>query len=468
MRRAGAVGLVIIVLTTACTAHRQDDPPLPTRPAPSAAAALDGRSTPVADPVYPAYGNPAIDVLRYQLDLAWDPATRVLAGTATLTVRPTTGAAGFTLDFSGAYTVDGVTVDGATATTTRTGNDLTISHGVTEDRPVTAVVRYHGRPATVPFPGNRTDVSTLGLHVTGDGALWAMQEPYGAFTWFPCNDQPSDEALYDISITVPDGWTGVSNGTPTTTGRKHTWHAAEPIATYLVTLVVDRFDRVDDRGPHGLPITYWVRPQEKDRMLPTLRQTPRLLDWLERRLGPYPFSSAGVVVAQSRSAMETQTMITMGPLTGENAVPVLLHEFAHHWFGDAVTPRTWRDMWLNEGFAMYLQGVYTAETTNGDLDGILRGWRAQDAQLRADNGPPGRYRPDRFGARNVYLSAGLMLHEIRTTLGDRAFFAMLHDWVQHHVHTTQDRASFTSWLRAYTGRDLSPLIDRWLDSPTTP
>jgi aminopeptidase N len=92
-----------------------------------------------------------------------------------------------------------------------------------------------------------------------------------------------------------------------------------------------------------------------------------------------------------------------------------------------------------------------------------------DATLRENFGPPGRYRADRFGARNVYLSAGLMLHELRLALGDPDFFAMLHDWVQHHLHTSQDRASFTAWLASYTGRgDLTPILDRWLDSPTTP
>jgi aminopeptidase N len=461
-----------VLLLGGCAARPDPAPtPPPTQPPPTAVAPLDGRSEPVADPVYPDYGNPAIDVLRYQLDLVWDPQQRVLSGTAVLTVRPVRQLDEVVLDFGGWYAVDRVTVDGAAGRATRRGDDLIIKAAApfAAERRTELAITYRGTPHPVSFPGTRTDVSSLGMEVTADGALWTQQEPYGAFTWYPCSDQPSDEALYDIAITAPEGWRGVANGTPTEDGNTLRWRSPEPIATYLVTLAVDRFTRVDDTGPRGLPVTYWVRPQDADRMLPVLRQTPALLAWLEQRLGRYPFSSAGVVIVQSRSGMETQTMITLGPLSGPSAVPVLLHELAHHWFGDAVTPRTWRDLWLNEGFAMYLQALYTAGQPGGDLESTLRSWRSMDATLRRDAGPPGRYRPDRFGARNVYLCVGLMLHDLRGALGDPIFFAMLHDWAQHHLHTSQDRASFTAWLEQYTGRgDLTPIIDRWLDSPTTP
>ena len=465
------LALLAALATVGCTAVAEKPNPLPTRPPTSAPPAPDGRSQPVADPVYPEYGNPDIDVLRYNLDLAWDPATRQLTGTAALTVRAVRELSEIALDFGSAYTVDRATVDGADARPIRRTGDLVLRAGrpVAPDAVVTVVVGYHGRPATVPFPGARRDVSTLGLHVTQDGGLWAMQEPYGAFTWFPCSDQPSDEAVYDIAIRVPEGWVGVANGMPSgPDDHTYRWHAAEAMPTYLVTLAVDRFERHNDTGPHGLPITYWVRPQDSAAMLPTLRQSPRMLSWLEQKLGPYPFSSAGVVIVQNRSGMETQTMVTLGPITGVEAAPVLLHEYAHHWFGDSVTPRTWRDVWLNEGFATYLQGLFELDEHTATETGLLAAWRRIDAEQRAEAGPPARYRPDRFAARNVYVGPALMLHELRGVLGDPTFFAMLHDWVQHNRHTQQDRAGFTAWLRAYTGRDVSAIVDKWLDSPTTP
>jgi aminopeptidase N len=486
-RAAVVAAAAVLCLAASCTAGgRTTDEqttatgpagttPLPTRaPTASPAGPPDGTSRPVADPVYPAYGNPRIDVRHYDLDLSWDPATRLLTGAATLTVRAVVDLDDIALDFTDALTVDAATVDGDAVRSRRRAGDLVLPAGrVPKDREVRVTVRYHGRPRPVDFPGTRPDVPAIGVMIADDGAIHAQQEPYGAFTWYPCSDQPSDEATYDIAITSPTGWTGVASGRPLGGGPSgggvtNRYRADQPVATYLVAFAVDRFQRHQDTGPHGLPVTYWVRAADADRMLPTLRQSPAMLDWLERRLGPYPFDSAGVVIVQGRSGMETQTMITLGPLTGPSAEPVLLHEYAHQWFGDSVTPRTWADLWLNEGFATYLQMVWTVEQRGGDPEQTITQWRKLDEKERAEAGPPAGYRPDRFASRNVYVGPALMLHEIRQRLGDPAFFAMLHDWVQHHAHTNQDRASFTAWLNAYTGRDLTPILDRWLDSSTTP
>jgi aminopeptidase N len=479
---AAALAAAVCLASAGCTAGDRAEPtgpsadPLPTRaPTATPTAPADGTSRPVADPVYPDYGNPKIDVRHYDLDLRWEPATRTLTGSAALTIRAVTELDDVALDFSDALTVDGATVNGTAVRPTRRTGDLVVPTGarVARDTELTVTIRYHGRPEPADFPGTRPDVPAIGAQIADDGAIFAMQEPYGAFTWYPCSDQPSDEARYDIAITAPTGWAGVASGrlvgtAPSASGVTHRYRADQPIATYLVAFAVDRFQRHQDTGPRGLPITYWVRAPDADRMLPTLRQSPAMLEWLERRLGPYPFDSAGVVIVQGQSGMETQTMVTLGPLTGSNAAPVLLHEYAHHWFGDSVTPRTWADMWLNEGFALYLQMVWTVEDRGGDPADTIQQWRELDESERPEAGPPASYRPDRFASRNVYVGPALMLHEIRRRLGDPEFFAMLHDWAQHHPHTNQDRASFTAWLNAYTGQDLTPILNRWLDSPTTP
>ena len=113
-----------------------------------------------------------------------------------------------------------VTLDGAAVTATIADNDLTVP-GTSKDAFATLVVRYHGTPTTVPMPSHRSDTEPLGLTVTKDGWLWTMQEPYGASTWYPVNDQPSDKALYDIAITVPEGWSAVATGTADGQERQH-------------------------------------------------------------------------------------------------------------------------------------------------------------------------------------------------------------------------------------------------------
>jgi aminopeptidase N len=184
--------------------------------------------------------------------------------------------------------------------------------------------------------------------MTPDGSLWTMQEPFGAFTWYPVNDHPSDKALYDIAITVPEGWAGIAGGTPAgQTANTFKYTTADPMASYLATLAVGKYKKETAIGPHGLPLTYWYRPGIDDSMMPTIRKTPQYLEWLEFRFGPYPFPTAGVVIVPSKSAMETQQLITMGNFKMERASDledVLVHEYAHQWFGDAVGPNNWNDL----------------------------------------------------------------------------------------------------------------------------
>jgi len=442
-------------------------------PAPAPPSYSAGRSQPVADPVYPDFGNPAIDVLHYQLALRWAPSTRTLSGTATLAIRATRDIDEIRLDFARPLRADSVTVDGRAARATHRGNDLIIGAGqrLARDARVDVAVRYHGRPASLPGPMVRKDISAVGFNVRPDGSVFALQEPYGALTWYPVNDQPSDEALYDVALTVPRGWAGVSNGVLRSTsggGGKvtYSWHAADPMASYLVALGIDRYQKHRATGPHGIPISYWIRPQDRARALPVFRKTPQMLAWLEKRFGRYPFATAGVFAIREDTGMETQTMVTLG-----RNIPAedLLHELAHQWFGDSVGPRTWREIWLNEGFATYVQFLlYDVEVLGQSRTQILAGMRRLDGQLRRDHGPPGHYKPGHFASSNVYFPPALMLHEIRKEIGDKKFFAMMRAWAQEHRNVEADRKLFTSWLDRNTGRNLTPLVNRWLDSPTTP
>ncbi len=433
-----------------------------------------GRSTPVADPYYPDYGNPNIDVLHYGLDLTWSPDDQELAGVAVVTLRATRdNLNAVVLDFGRALNTTTVTVDGgAPRSVDHVGDDLTIglSTPLSADEQVRLDIHYSGQPEPTGGPLLRETLG-LGLVSFGDGRAYAFQEPFGAFTWFPANDHPSDEALYDARLTVPDGWSAVTSGNfiGQEVADGHAvfhWQSTEPIATYLIALAFDRYEMRQASGPHGISLSYWFPDDLDSPARAELDQIPGHISWLEERIGPYPFDSGGVVVVGVPIGMESQEMISLAPdvVTG----PVLVHELAHMWFGDAVTPRTWQDVWLSEGFATYLQVLWESESTGRPLESHLEEWRLEDQQYRDDAGPPGQFDPQAALARNVYRPPALMLHEIRLRLGDEEFFAMLSAWASEHRHTTQDRASFTTWLNDRTGQDFSVLIADWLDSPTTP
>lgn len=475
-----ATVLSVALVATGCGHDSPDATRSPSAPKSSGPPAVDyaawaaGRSTPVADPIYPKRGNPAVDVLHYGLELSWQPTTKTLTGTATLRVRPTAAASELSLDFK-PYTLDGVTVDGATATGKVTGEKLTVPAALVADRPVTVVVRYHGTPTTTPIPSHRDDMEPLGLTITKERGLWTMQEPFGAFTWYPVNDHPSDEALYDIAVTVPTGWSAIASGTPAgQDGTTFRYRSTDPVASYLTTLAVGTYKKETAKGPRGIPLTYWYRPKTDKRLLPLLRKSPEYLTWLEERFGPYPFPSGGIVVVDSESGMETQEMITMGGKVGDWSEREdrydtdLLHEYAHQWFGDSVTLTTWRDMWLNEGWATYAQFLYQQERdkfSDSDLEDYLR---RTDAELRKEIGPPGKPNAANFAEPNVYVCPAAMLHELHDALGDKKFFALGKDWVQEQRNTQQDRASFIAFVNRHTGRDYTKLINTWLDAKTTP
>jgi aminopeptidase N len=469
--RAVAAALTLATMLAACTGRPRAEAS-PAVPPVDYTQWRAGMSAPIADRLYPRHGNPALDVLHYGLELAWQPVGSTLTGTATLRIRPVVDAAEIRLDFT-PYRLRRVTVDGALAAGAAvTGGKLVVPVAVRRDRPVTLVVGYQGTPTTTPMPSRRPDTEPLGLTVTDDGSLWTMQEPYGAFTWYPANDHPSDEALYDIAVTVPGGWTAIAAGTPHgRSGATFRYRSTEPVATYVQTLAVGRYESVTATGPRGLPLTYWYRPGRDERLLPALRKSPAYVSFLEERFGRYPFPSGGVVLVDSVSGMETQQMITMG---GRREGDIgefeqdLLHEYAHQWFGNAVTPTNWSDLWLSEGWAMYAQLLYDQSLDGYDDDALEAYLRERDAALRRRLGPPAHPRAANFAESNVYLCPAAMLKELNDALGDRTFFALGAAWVQTRRNTQQDRASFVSFVNGYTGRDFTRLIGAWLDAPTTP
>ena len=211
-------------------------------------AALDvAESTPVEDRVYPRAGDPGVDALHYDLDLTWHPGTRTLSGVETLVFRATGDAERFQLDLGAPLEVSAVRLDGEEVAYDHAGKNLVVRAPVTEDRRYTLVVEYAGTPKPVAAPTTRTDFSTLGWTITRDDETWTMQEPFGAYSWYAVNDQPSDKALYDFTITAPAPMLGVANGTlesrRTEDGTTVTrWHLDEPAASYLVTVAIGDFE----------------------------------------------------------------------------------------------------------------------------------------------------------------------------------------------------------------------------------
>jgi aminopeptidase N len=432
-------------------------------------------SEPVEDSVYPEVGDPGVDALHYDLDLTWEPEERLLRGEAVLTFRSAVAAEAFQLDLIPELTVSRVEVDGDPVPFSHETKDLVITSRLAQDERHQVRIRYSGTPVTVTAPTNRTDIDGLGWHITEAGETWTMQEPFGAYSWYPVNDQPADKALYDFTLSVPSPMVGVANGRLTArkeaAGRTTTqWRLAEPASSYLVTTAFGNYEMSTEVSDTGVPITWWTPPTEQG--AEDLKELAKLLSWAEGRLGPYPFDTLGLVLVDSESAMETQTMITLGNDPYLRSPEILLHELIHQWYGDQVSPTDWRDLWMNEGMTMYLQGVYEAEQQEVAIAEKMDRWADYEARMRRQSGPPGDFRPQRFGDGNVYYGPALMWHELRQDLGDDRFWDLVRGWPAAHdsgeLPGSADRDDYIAWVEAATGEELTAFFDAWLMDARTP
>lgn len=479
-RRVATVTLVCLALagcslgdSTTGSSGREDGA-ASTRPITPPKDLSAARDTPVEDPYYPDTSNPEVDALHYGLDLDWDGKT--LRGTATVTLRAAKDTRTLTLDLIPELAAREVTLDGKTVEFRRTDMHLVIESGaLTSGSKHTVRVGYSGTPERVPSSSGRSDATDGEGWVTAeDGAVHTFQEPWGAYTWYPVNDHPSDEAYYDARITARSPMRGVFNGRRTaerSTGEKNTstWHLGDPAASYVITIAIDEYRPVEERMPDGTVMTYWVRPED-DAALANLRSWGRRSHtWLVKQIGAFPYPTAGVVLVGGDSAMETQTLITMSDTVARapraGGEPVLVHEQAHQWFGDDISPKDWTHLWLNEGWAMYWQGRFQEEH---GLGSPWQGWQTEDTTARRQSGPPARFKKEHFAHSNAYLGPALMIREMRVKIGAPTFDRLVKLWVKDQAGQHVDRAEFTQWWSAKSGTDLKPLIDRWLDSPTTP
>jgi len=430
-------------------------------------------SEPREDSVYPEVGDPGVDALHYDLDLSWDPDARRLSATEVLTFRATTTAETFRLDLGEPLEVARAEVDGDPVRTTREGKDIVVAAPVEAEQRYELELAFAGTPEPVTAPTARGDFSTIGWQTMPSGETWTMQEPYGAYSWYAVNDQPSDKALYDVAVEVPSPWVGVSNGellSRTEEGgtTRTEWRLDQPAAAYLVTVATGELETTEDTSAGGTPITYWTPPDLPARQLRNLRVAPEALGWLEDRLGPYPYSTLGFVVVDSDSGMETQTMITLGDTAYTTSEPVVLHELAHHWYGDQVTPADWSEVWMNEGMATYLQLVWESKNDGRPLEAVMGEIAAGDQASRRYAGPPADFDADKFGDNNIYYLPALMWHELRADLGDEKFWAMVRAWPAERDDVSTDREDYFAWLEEETGEELSAFLGAWLLGEKTP
>ncbi|MEI7548670.1 MAG: M1 family metallopeptidase, partial [Actinomycetota bacterium] len=376
----------------------------------------------IGDSLFPSLGNPGIDVTHYDVNIAYSPTTDRVEGSVGVDLTLTSDRTAITLDSAGPI-VSEVSVGGAKAEFTADDPELRIklpNVGHKGDRLRVKVVY-----ALDPHP----QASVVGLNngwFNTVGGSYVLNEPDSARTWLPCNDHPSDKADYTFTITLPRGLTGVANGDlvdhRTEDGHEvWVWHEARPMTTYLIQLFTGDYEIIKGTGPHGLPLLSVVLRTDVNAAKPSLDVTPKMIEFFEQYFGPYPLDRYGIAVTDSYGglAMETQERSYFSRddlLVGGVQNMLLSHELAHQWFGNAVSPARWRDIWLNESFATYGQWMWLDHVGAGSVQS------AADLALRS-RGPGSTANPrvdDMFG-NNSYDGGAVVLQALRLEIGDAQF-----------------------------------------------
>jgi aminopeptidase N len=431
-------------------------------------------AAPVIDPYLPDNGNFGYRVSRYELDLEYKVAINRLTGTATITAATLASLKTFTLDLADALSVTKVMVNGKRPAHFRTANrklHITLGAPLPAGAAMSIEVRYGGSPRPL-----RTYWGEVGFEELSNGVLVAGQ-PNGAASWFPCDDHPSAKASYRIQISTDSPYRAIANGELVSRRVRAaqtvwTYEQPEPTSTYLVTLQIGMYGILKlPKAP--VPMQAALPDRLRTNFDHDFGRQPQMMKLFVKLFGPYPLANGYTVVVtedELEIPLEAQGISIFGANHcdgSRGSERLIAHELAHQWFGNSVTARRWRDIWLHEGFACYAEWLWSENSGGQSADQWARHYHQKLVSspqnlLLADPGPR-----DMFDDR-VYKRGAITLHVLRTTIGDDKFFALLREWTNRYRNGTVVTDDFTGLAANYAEVSLHPLWNAWLFSTGVP
>jgi len=422
----------------------------------------------LGDPYFPELGNGGYDVEHYDIDITVDFDSAELDAVTTITAVADQTLGTFNLDFVG-LEISSVTVDGSAANYAREGPELRISPngGIVAGEEFSVRVAYSGRPELI-------DVISAGVQFgwlqTPEG-IYVVAEPDSARTWFPSNDHPSDKATFSYRVTVAKPYTAAANGELIETidngaTRTFVWDLSSRAATYLATIVVGEYERFEYEGPGGILIRDYLPTSFNGEMPQGFKVTSEAMELLTEWFGPYPFDRYGhIIVYDFGGALESQTLSLMG--NHATFEQVVVHELAHQWWGDSVSPANWQEIWLNEGFATFSEFLWT-EHVEGEEEMLEQIDSLHTVLIGIEHRAIGDPQESELFGPAVYWRGGMTLHALRVTVGDDVMKDIFATYYERFADGNVTTADFISVAEEVSGQDLTDFFDAWLYSTALP
>jgi len=409
----------------------------------------------------------AIDVLHYQIKLDLHPEQKKIFGDVTIKMKVNDKLLSkIDINFYDNLIIRDLRLNGAQVKYDRTEKLLSIHNN--DNAIDTAVIKiiYEGTPQSLGFGSFNFE------KVDNRYQVYTLSEPVFASTWFPCVDLPDDKALTDVYITNDSSDVSLSNGKlmeTKTSGARRTYHwkTFYPISTYLIAIYSGNYKSVSQKyisiSGDSLNLSYYALPENIENAQRDFSDHPKYLKTFEELFGAYPFVKEKYSVAEfwwQSGAMENQTITGIGSnfISGRKFFSdMLIHELAHHWWGDAVGPKTWKDIWLNEGFATYSEALYWEKQS--DIRALHSTLRSKFSMF-----PNGTlYNPgSALFSSLIYDKGAWVLHMLRKEVGDEIFFKILRGYFKEYKYGNASTKDFKKFCEMTAKKNLDKFFDQWV------
>ncbi len=407
-----------------------------------------------------------IDILHYDIKIELLPKEEIIIGDVLITgVIKNKSIKKIKLNFYDNFDISSLTLNQKKINYEYNADKLIIPNLISQSDTFNIQVKYKGEPESLGFGSFNFE------EYNGSKVIYTLNEPIYASTWFPCNDTPTDKVLTDLSITGDSSMISVSNGvlTKVTTykGKKiFHWKTKYPISTYLISIYSAKYTNFSDKyiSTNGdtLDIEYYVFPNQLKEAKKDFEIHPQAIKYFTEMFGNYPFMKEKYGVAEfmwKLGAMEHQSITGIGKnfITGRNFFTgMLVHELAHQWWGDAVTLKTWKDIWLNEGFATYAEALYwEKESGFTALKSTMNSYLTNFKKYTL-------YNPKEIFGKIVYNKGAWVLHMLRREVGDKIFFNILKTYYRKYKYKNASTFDFIKIAEEISQKDLNWFFNQWV------